>query len=158
MPFQEQPLLSIHTRDIWAIQKSATQVYIENSSRASLLHSEIAAIAGITLSDRHVIITNSKSINVYKINRSDELENTRMRGLQIKSTGSSFQDSDCIQIFLWDEVIIVLGNIDVKFYSLNGVLLRKLEFNDNEGTVKYLFITTHKLFTFHFQVSQSVPT
>lgn len=126
----------MHTRDLWATQKTATQLYIEHSSgRSTLLHSDISTITGICLNERHIIITNNRTIAVYKVTRPDEFQDVKGKSLTIKTTGS-FQIAECVELFIWDEFIIILGNNDVKLFSLGGVVLREIEFNEHEGTTR----------------------
>lgn len=103
------------------------------SGRSALFQSEISTISGLCVNERHIVITNSKTIAVYKIILSDDHPSSKTKSLQIKAFGDNFHDHDCVELFIWDETIIVLGNTDVRLFSLGGVLIRKLELNDNEG-------------------------
>lgn len=127
-------MLSTHIRDIWATQRTATEVFVEHSTgRSTLIQSDGAAISGICINDRHFILASNKKISVYKITRSEEYPNAKTKSLQVKATGISFQDNDCVEIFIWDETIIVLGNAEIRLYSLGGVILRKIELSEHEG-------------------------
>lgn len=130
---QEQPLLVAHCRDLWACQKTATKILVEFSNKRSmLLHGDLTAITGLALSERHLVITNNRSVVVYKITKPDDYHESKNKTLNIKQL-HIFHNIDCVQIFLWDEVIIILGQNDIKFYSLGGVVLREIFFNENEG-------------------------
>lgn len=127
-------MLSTHIRDIWATQRTATEIFVEHSTgRSTLLQSDGTAVSGICINERHFILASNKRITVYKITRTEEYPNAKTKSLQIKATGANFHDNDCIEVFIWDETIIVLGNTEIRFYSLSGVILRKIELNDNEG-------------------------
>lgn len=126
-------MLSAHARNIWLTQKTATQLIVEHASnRSTILHGDIPAITGVALNDRYLVITNNRVIVVYKIARSDEYEDSKAKALPITQI-HTFADSDCVQLFIWDETVIVLCRENIKFYSLGGVILREIFFNDTEG-------------------------
>lgn len=130
---QEQPLLTGHCRDIWLTQKTATQLIVEHSSnRSTILHGDIPAITGVSVNERYLVITNSRIIVIYKIGRPDEQQDTKTKVLPITQV-HTFTDPDCVQLFIWDEAIIVLCRENIKFYSFGGVILREIFFNDTEG-------------------------
>lgn len=125
-------MLVAHCRDIWACQITATKILIEHSAqRSTTLHGDISVITGLCLSERHLVITNNRTVVVYKITKPDDYE-TKTKSLTVKQL-HTFHNVDCVQIFIWDEIIIILGSTDVKFYSLGGVVLRDIYFNENEG-------------------------
>lgn len=156
--FQEQPLLSAHTRDIWLTQKSATQLIVDHSSnRSTVLHADIPAITGVSLNERHLVITNNRSIAVYKIARPDECQEAKAKTLHIKHL-HTYSDSDCVQLFIWDETVIVLCRENIKFYSLGGVILRELFFSDAEGTEDaFADMTMNKIKSFFFYSAVGSP-
>lgn len=132
---QEQPLLTAHSRDIWVTQKTATQLLIEHSSkRSTLLHGDISAITGLCLNDRHLVITNNRAVVIYKIAKTDNIQDAKEKMLIIKQI-HTFNDTDCVRLFIWDETVIILGHENIKFYSLGGIVLRDIYFNDNEGEI-----------------------
>lgn len=133
LSLQEQPLLSAHQRDIWLAQKTATQLIVEHSSgRSTVLHGDISAITGVCLSERHLAITNNRSIVIYKIARPDEHKDSKAKLLSITQM-HTFSDPDCVQLFIWSETLIVLCRENIKLYSLGGVILQEIFFNDTEG-------------------------
>lgn len=126
-------MLSAHSRGIWLTQKTATQLVVEHSSNHStVLHGDIPAITGVSITERHLVITNNRKIVAYKIARPDEQQDSKAKALSITQM-HTFTDSDCVQVFIWDETVIVLCRECIKFYSLGGVILREIFFNDTEG-------------------------
>lgn len=126
-------MLSAHSRDIWLTQKTATQLIVEHSSnRSTILHADIPAITGVCLNERYLIITNNRTIVVYKIARPDEHRDSKAKVLSITQM-HTFTEPDCVQLFIWDETVIVLCRENIKFYSLGGVILKEIYFNDTEG-------------------------
>lgn len=131
---QEQPLLAAYSSSLWITQKSAAQLHIEHSSDfTTILRSEIPAITGLCLNDRNMAITNHRTIAIYKIPRPDEFQDKRNnKSLTIKLI-HTFNDSDCIQILIYEEILIVLGYEKIRLYSFGGIVLKEITFNDNEG-------------------------
>lgn len=131
---QEQPLLAAYSSSLWVAQKSAAQLYIEHSSDfTSILRSEIPAITGLCMNDRNIAITNQRIIAIYKIPRPGEFQDkTNNTNLAVKLI-HTFNDSDCMQIFIYDEILIVLGYEKIRLYSFGGIVLKEITFNDNEG-------------------------
>lgn len=126
---KEQPLLRAHSRDLWITQKTANQLTIEHSSNKSMiLNSDLSAITDLCLNDRYLVVTNKRSVIVYKITIQDSHSNP----ITIKQM-NTFKDIDCISLFIWNETIIMVGQENVKFYSLGGVVLREIFSNDMEG-------------------------
>lgn len=126
-------MLSAHSRDIWLTQKTATQLIVEHSNnRSTVLHSDIPAITGVCINERYLVITNNRIIVVYKIARTEEYQDSKAKTLPITQI-HTFTDSECVQLFIWDETVIVLCRENVKFYSLGGVVLREIFFNDTDG-------------------------
>lgn len=123
---------------MWIIQKSANQLYIDHTSNFSTtFQSEISAITGMCLSERNLAITNQKNIAIYKIPRPDEFQDRRSnRSLSIKLV-HSFVDSDCQQMFIYEENLIVVGHEKVRIFSFGGIVLKEITFNNNEG--KWIF-------------------
>lgn len=129
-------MLAAYTPNMWITQKSASQLYIEHSSNFTItFQSDIAAITGLCLNERNLAITNQKNIAVYKIPRPDEFQDRRSnRSLSIKLV-HNFVDSDCQQIFLYGENVIVVGHEKVRLFSFGGIVLKEISFNNNEGRV-----------------------
>lgn len=126
--------MSAHCREIWATQRNANQVYVQNDAdKSTYLQADAnLSITDLCLTKRNMLLANGRTIAVYKIIVEDDLADVKLnKGLSIKLM-STFV-AECIQLFIHDENIIVLGQIDVKIYSLGGVVLRELHFNDNEG-------------------------
>lgn len=139
---QEQPLLTAYSPSIWIRQKSSTQLYVEHSSNFSTtLRSEISAITGLCLNERNLAITNQKNIAIYKIPRPDEFKDAKNnKNVSIKHV-QTFNVTDCMQIFIYDEMLIVVGYQNVRIYSFGGIVLKEINFNDNEGNFLCLLLS-----------------
>lgn len=119
---------------------SATQLYIEHSSNFSMtLRVEISAITGLSLNERNIAVTNQKTVAIYKIPRADEFK-TQQSGNSNNNNNvainlvQTFNVFDCMNIFIYDETVIVIGYENVRIYSFGGIVLKEINFNDNEGS------------------------
>lgn len=122
------------------MQRNANQVFVQNDTNKSTYLQADAniSITDLCLTQRNMLLTNGRTVHVYKITIEDDLADVKMnKGLSIKLMNTFA--AECIQLFIHDENIIVLGQIDVKIFSLGGVVLRELHFNDNEGEYNVLF-------------------
>lgn len=118
-------------------------MYIEHSSNFSTtLRADISAITGLCLNERNLAITNQKSIAIYKIPRTDEFKGQQNPNGNASGEGGggasikhiqTFNVLDCMQIFIYDETVIVVGYQNVRSYSFGGIALKEINFNDNEG-------------------------
>lgn len=132
--------MSAHCREIWATQRNANQVYVQtDTDKSAYLQADAnISITDLCLTKRNMLLTNGRTVVVYKITIEDDLADVKMnKGLSIKLMNTFV--AECIELFIHDENIIVLGQIDVKIFSLGGVVLRELHFNDNEGECKFFF-------------------
>lgn len=100
-----------------------------------ILRSEISAITGLSLNERNLAITNQKNIAIYKIPRIDEFADAKnSKNVSIKHV-QTFNVTDCMQIFIYDEMLIVVGYQNVRIYSFGGIVLKEIQFNDIEGNI-----------------------
>lgn len=138
---KEQPLMSSHTRDLWAVQRAAKQVLIETSSQQTAVATSDIPITNLCITDMNLIVTNGKSVMVYKIQKTSQ--DSIDQGLKATSEitlndnltvrfSSSF-NCENVQIFIYDQNIICVGQNEVTVMSLNGVKLQELIFSDHEG-------------------------
>jgi intraflagellar transport protein 140 len=154
---KEQPLMSYHTREIWATQRSANQVLIENSTQQTTLVTSDISITNLCLTDMNLILTNGKAVMVYKIQRTsqDSIDQSLKASNEIKLNDnlsarfSSTFNCENLQIFIHEQNVICVGQNEVTILSLNGVKLQEVSFSDHEGkpigsdlTNKYLTIFT----------------
>lgn len=124
------------------------------------LRVEISAITGLSLNERNLAVTNQKSVAIYKIPRTDEFKgkqnssNSNNNNNNRNSTSSNvginlvqtFNVFDCMNIFIYDETVIVIGYQNVRIYSFGGIVLKEINFNDNEGSC-----TNFPFFNFHIR-------
>lgn len=97
-----------------------------------ILRSDISGITGLWLNERNLAITNQKAIAIYKIPRADEFKEKQNKNVSIKHI-QTFNVIDCMQIFIYDEILIVVGYQNARIYSFGGIVLKEINFNDNEG-------------------------
>ncbi len=95
------------------------------------------------MTDLNLIVTNGRSILVYKIQKQnsnidnsiklidDNREIDLSNDLNVKLMNSFTCEN--VQIFIYEQNIICLNQNDVKILSLNGVKLQEIQFSENEG-------------------------
>lgn len=107
-------------------------MYVQNGAGKSLyLHAEIS-ITDLSLTKQHLVVTNERQIVVHKItNQEKDLEGSNENMFSVNAINSFSAES--VQLFIHEENIIALGQMNVKIYSIGGVVLRQINFNDTEG-------------------------
>jgi hypothetical protein len=101
------------------------------------------SVTNISMTDLNLIVTNGRSILVYKIQKQnsnidnsiklidDNREIDLSNDLNVKLMNSFTCEN--VQIFIYEQNIICLNQNDVKILSLNGVKLQEIQFSENEG-------------------------
>uniref|UniRef100_A0A182S5V1 Uncharacterized protein n=1 Tax=Anopheles maculatus TaxID=74869 RepID=A0A182S5V1_9DIPT len=147
---KEQSLLSAHARNVWATQKKSNELLVRHANgREVILHTDIS-ITHLALNELHIVVTNGRTIAVYRIDQAGTMRNSTGR---LASTGGvtndtvngeadgntlvvAFVDSfavECVAVYLYEQSIVALGTEQVKIYSLSGIILQEIAFNGNEG-------------------------
>uniref|UniRef100_A0A182QMN5 Uncharacterized protein n=1 Tax=Anopheles farauti TaxID=69004 RepID=A0A182QMN5_9DIPT len=134
---KEQALLSAHARTVWASQKKSNELLVRHASgREALLRTDISIIH-LALNELHVVVTNGRTIAVYRIEQGGgsiraanpgEVESSAL----VVTPVDSFP-VDCVSVYLYEQSIVTLGTEHVKIYSLSGIILQEIAFNGNEG-------------------------
>lgn len=153
-------MLALYNHDLSITQKSANKILVEHSNKkSSILLCDIPAVTDMCATKRNIVVSNKRTIIVYKISTDEGREN-----MPVIKQINTFQENDCVELFIWDELIIILTNTNVKFCSFGGVTLREIESNDTEGdpigaslTEHYLTIFTFNGFVKVFDVSRHEP-
>nr|NP_995608.1 reduced mechanoreceptor potential A, isoform B [Drosophila melanogaster]AAS64635.1 reduced mechanoreceptor potential A, isoform B [Drosophila melanogaster] len=147
---KEQPLLAVHTRELWAVQRSAKSVQLTHcSGREAIVQSEFAVTA-MALSELSLVMSNGRSISSYslqKVEKSlDEFEEilqtvegttpttestTTPLSLKLLQTFAA----ECLALNLCNQNIFCLGSSDVFVYSVGGVVLHRIQASDIEGKI-----------------------
>lgn len=125
---KEQPLMSAHSRHLWASQKNANQIFMENSEENNGNVEMEISITDFCLNDLNLIVTNGRTVIVNKILLDDDIKN---KTLSIKSLNSF--STECLKILLYEQCIVALGQNDIKILSLGGVTLQELQVSEMEG-------------------------
>lgn len=151
---KEQALLSCHTRTLWATQKKSNELVLvqqnaprsaatgETDRRTAVMKSD-NSIIHLALSEINLVVTNGRTVAVYRVGgggpslTSSSRATTTTGGdenadaLSITHAGSF--GVDCVAIYLYEQQVVALGAEQVKIYSLSGVVLQEIFFNENEG-------------------------
>lgn len=142
---KEQPLMSYHTRDMWAVQRATNQIFIETSTQQTSIVNCDISVTQVCLSDMHLVITNGKMVMIYKIQKTsnDSIIDTEQESsagritlhdnLVVRFTSSFHCDSS--QIFIYEQHIICINQKEIKVLSENGVKLQQISIADHEGKI-----------------------
>ncbi|XP_055845818.1 intraflagellar transport protein 140 homolog [Episyrphus balteatus] len=175
---KEQPLISCHTRDIWAVQRSANQIYVEHSTGKSTLVQAEISITTLALSEQHLALSNGRTIVAYRIGKI-VLEASSSTDYSIVNSSTTLDSGDgdgltirlmqtfsceCLALFMHDQSIFCLTSGDVKIFSIGGVILNEIQSSDSEGkiigcdlTSNYLTIFTMSGYIKVFDVTRHDP-
>uniref|UniRef100_A0AAG5DP30 Uncharacterized protein n=1 Tax=Anopheles atroparvus TaxID=41427 RepID=A0AAG5DP30_ANOAO len=155
---KEQSLLARHTRTVWATQRKSNELLLRHAGgRETVLRTD-SSIIHLALNELHIVVTNGRSVGVYRIQQplhgnSNETLGVGARSVSTARAGlSEVSDSgelgdpnallasfvcsfavDCVAVYLYEQNIVALGVEQVKIFSLSGVILHEIAFNDNEG-------------------------
>ncbi|XP_052866434.1 intraflagellar transport protein 140 homolog [Anopheles cruzii] len=151
---KEQALLAAHTRTLWVVQRKSNELLVQHcSGKEASLRLE-SSITHLALNELHLVVTNGRSIGVYRVQQSPLHDGvgSRFGTAESETTGSvggptdgdsgapalsiTFVGSfavDCVAVYLYERSIVALGAEQVKVYSLSGVILQELVFNEHEG-------------------------
>ncbi|XP_058128207.1 intraflagellar transport protein 140 homolog [Anopheles ziemanni] len=156
---KEQALLARHTRTVWATQRKSNELLLRHASgRETVLRTD-SSIIHLALNELHIVVTNGRSVGVYRIQQpllhgntvGDTLSSSvsTARSVAMSEAGDGGADEhdpnallatfvcsfavDCVSIYLYEQNIVALGVEQVKIFSLSGVILHEIIFNDNEG-------------------------
>jgi len=148
---KEQPLLAVHTRELWAVQRSAKSVQLTHcSGRETTVQSEFAVTA-MALNELSLVMSNGRSISSYSLQKVEKsldefdeiLEN--VEGAAPPTTGSTATPlsvkllqtfpAECLCLDLYNQNIFCLSSSDVMVYSVGGVVLHRMQASDIEGKI-----------------------
>lgn len=152
---KEQPLLSRFSKEMWVSQKSANQLVITHVTGAKTNLTADIPILELCLSDTgHIIISNGHTITIYRV----KLETSAIKLSSVITTDSdqklsispisSFVVESTLQLFMYDQSIVVLTVNEAKIVSMSGVILHALFFTDMEGKPIGMDLTAHYLTVF----------
>lgn len=140
-------MLSIHTRDLWAVQRNAKAIYLEHAiGKHALIQTDFAIIA-LALNQLNLVISNGRVISGYSIEKVQKVDDYRIELYTDDSTtkGSNEMDSnlnvkliqtfnaECLGLHIHNQNIFCLTTNEVMIYSIGGIVLNKILANENEG-------------------------
>ncbi|XP_016956746.1 intraflagellar transport protein 140 homolog [Drosophila biarmipes] len=149
---KEQPLLAVHTRELWAVQRSAKSVQLTHcSGRETTVQSEFAATA-LALNELSLVMSNGRSISSYSLQKvleksPDEFDEIleNVEGAAPPTTASTATPlsvkllqtfpAECLSLDLYNQNIFCLASSDIMVYSVGGVVLHRIQASDIEGKI-----------------------
>ncbi|KAM7350819.1 intraflagellar transport protein rempA [Cochliomyia hominivorax] len=174
---KEQPLLSYYTRDIWAIQQSARNIFIEHSDHRNCLVQAEFSVTVLALNNSNLALSNGRSISTYNIDKverltdygnslesfsSGSLKNDKISNLNVKLLQTF--NAECLALGINHQNVFCLTAADVSVYSIGGVVLHKIQASSTEGkiigmdlTANYFSIFTMNGYIKTFDISRHDP-
>lgn len=152
---KEQPLLSYHKSDIWAVQRATNQIFIETSTQQTTIVTCDIAVTQFCLTDLNLVVTNGKIVMIYKVQKTsqdsitDTEDKIKLNDNLVVRFSSSFH-CDNSGIFIYEQHIICLDQKEIKVLSENGVKLQSLTLTVHEGKVIGSDLTDRYLTVFTF--------
>lgn len=152
---KEQALLACHTRALWATQKKSNELVLvqqpstshstgggEAEPRRTTVMKSDNSIIHLALSEINLVVTNGRTVAVYRVGGGGAASSSSSS--MVAASGDEDADAlsithagsfgvDCVAIYLYEQNVVALGAEQVKIYSLSGVVLQEIFFNDNEG-------------------------
>ncbi|XP_013113218.2 intraflagellar transport protein 140 homolog [Stomoxys calcitrans] len=176
---KEQPLISFHTRDLWAVQQSARNIFVEHIDHRSCTVQADFSVTSIALDHSNIVLSNGRSISTYAIDK--DMERLADVGNAIETSSSDSVKSEkppnqlivkflqtfnaeCLALGLRHQNVFCLTTIDVTIFSIGGVVLHKIMSSSTEGKIigmdvsgSYLSIFTMNGYIRSYDVSRHDP-
>ncbi|KNC28438.1 hypothetical protein FF38_06009 [Lucilia cuprina] len=152
---KEQPLLSQHTREIWAIQQSAHNIFLQHADQRNCVVQAEFSVTVLALSTTNLALSNGRSISTYNIDKVDRMSDFA-NSLESSSSGSLKTDkatslnvkllqtfnAECLALCINHQNIFCLTAMDVSVYSIGGVVLHKIQASSTEGKIIGMDLTS----------------
>ncbi|BFF95614.1 intraflagellar transport protein 140 homolog [Drosophila madeirensis] len=179
---KEQPLLAFHTRELWAVQRSAKSVQLTHcSGRQTSVQSEFAVTA-LALNELSLVMSNGRSISSYSLQKVDKSLDEFDEVLEAVAVDAGEEPAstapppslnvkllqtfaaECLLLCLQNQNIFCLSSSDIMVYSVGGVVLHRIQSSDIEGKIIgmdlsgcYLSIFTMNGYVKAYDVSRHDP-
>ncbi|XP_065366029.1 intraflagellar transport protein 140 homolog [Calliphora vicina] len=152
---KEQPLLSQHTREIWAVQQSARNIFLEHADHRNCVVQAEFSVTVLALNNSNLALSNGRSISTYNIDKvdripefgnslestsSDSLKNDKITNLSVKLLQTF--NAECLALCINHQNIFCLTATDVSVYSIGGVVLHKIQASTTEGKIIGMDLTS----------------
>jgi intraflagellar transport protein 140 len=152
---KEQPLLSCHRSDIWAVQRATNQIFVETGTQQTTIVTCDISVTQFSLTDLHLAVTNGKVVTLYKIQKTsqDSIDDVEARitlhdNLAVRFSSSFHCDNG--GVFVYEQHVICIDQKDIKVLSENGVKLQSLSLTEHEGKIIGSDLTGRHLTVFTF--------
>ncbi|EDW77675.1 uncharacterized protein Dwil_GK24432 [Drosophila willistoni] len=184
---KEQPLLARHTRELWAVQRTAKTLQLMHcSGRQANVQAEFP-VTSIALNELSLILSSGRAISSYSLQKiekpdfKDEFDEvlekeqvgiggtTSSSAITATSTPLSVRllqtfPAECLALELYNQNIFSLASSDILVYSVGGVVLHRILASDVEGKIigmdlsgLYLSVFTMNGYVKAYDVSRHDP-
>lgn len=127
---KEQSLSTCHSENIWAVQKTATQVLLETGISNFTLKTDIQ-VTGMTLNSNYIAVTNGRIINVFTIEIIDSSDNKKKETINTNIITTFNCDNE--KILMYNKNILALTAQGIVINTINGILVTTIPVISSEG-------------------------
>lgn len=152
---KEQPLLSYHTREMWAVQQSSRNIFLEHADHRNCIVQAEFSVTVLALNSLNLALSNGRCISTYNIDKVDRMADFG-NSLESSSSGSSKNDklsnlnikllqtynAECLAMCLYHQNVFCLTAVDISVYSIGGVVLHKIQASSTEGKIIGMDLTS----------------
>lgn len=151
-------MISVHSREIWAIQQSARNILLEYHDKRNCTVQAEFCVTSLALDVANMALSNGRSISTYIIDKEkSEATDATSSSDSIKTENNSNQlvvtllqtfNADCLALGLRQQNVFCLTTNDVTIYSIGGVVLHKVIASTTEGKIIGMDLTSTYLSIF----------
>lgn len=145
---KEQSLSTCHSENIWATQKTATQILLETQTSNLALKTDVQ-VTGMSLNTEHIAVTNGRVITIYSISYKNADETfVKKKDSQIETNLIGTFSCDNEKIIIFGKNIIALTSQGVFIKNSNGLTISHIPVINSEGEPIGMHLTNNFLTVF----------
>lgn len=145
---KEQSLSTCHSENIWATQKTATQILLETAASNFVLKTDVQ-VTGMSLNSEYIAVTNGRVITVYSINiKSTDDTYDKKRDTQLETNLQGTFSCDNEKIIMYGKNVIALTANGVFIKNSNGLTVSHIPVINSEGEPIGMHVTNNYLTVF----------
>lgn len=145
---KEQLLSTCHSENIWAVQKTATQLFLETSTSNCTLKTDIQ-VTGMSLNSDYIAVTNGRIINIFTIQMNvDDNMDRKKKDSSLSALLFSTFNCDNEKIIIHNKNILALTSSGIVINTVNGLAVTTIPAITSEGEPIGMHVTNNFLTVF----------
>lgn len=124
---KEQSLSTCYSENIWATQKTSSQILLETATSSLLLRTDIQ-VTNLALTNDYISITNNRIINVYTIQYKNTVDTFEGSTTSLNSNSNKKKDSNIsttlLSNFTCDNEDIIMHGKNIIVLTKNGIVIK----------------------------------